>query len=89
VITVSGIYGITSTNIHIIRVLKERRESENFPNLGKETDIQIQETQSSKQDEPKETHTETHYNEIAKSKRREATCYIQGNPYKDHQQLFQ
>ena len=28
--------------------------SENFPNLGKETDIQVQEAQSSKQDEPKD-----------------------------------
>ena len=35
---------------------------ENLPNLAKETDLQVQEAQSPKQDEPKETHTKTHYN---------------------------
>lgn len=55
------------TNIHVIWV-PERKESErgiknvfdeivseNFLNLKKETDIQVQETQSSKQDEHEET----------------------------------
>lgn len=35
--------------------------SENFTNLGKETDIQAQETQSLKEDESKEVHIKTHY----------------------------
>ena len=35
---------------------------ENFPNLRKETHIQVQEAQSCKQDEPKESHTKTHCN---------------------------
>ena len=49
---------------------KEKRKSkklktimmENFPNLVKKTDIQVQEVQSPKQDEPKETYTKTHHN---------------------------
>ena len=41
--------------------------AENFPNLAQETDIQVQEAQSPKQDEPKETHTKTHYNYIVES----------------------
>ena len=36
--------------------------TENFPNLRMETDIQIQEVQSPKQDELKETHTKTYHN---------------------------
>ena len=36
--------------------------AENFPNLGKKTDIQVQEIQSPKQDQPKEYHTKTHCN---------------------------
>ena len=35
---------------------------ENFPNLMREKVIQIQETQSPKQEEPKETHFKTHHN---------------------------
>ena len=35
---------------------------ENFPNLAKETNIQVQKSQSPKQEEPKETHTNTYYN---------------------------
>lgn len=31
--------------------------AENCPNLKKETDIQVQEAQSSEKDKPKETHT--------------------------------
>lgn len=62
---------VTYTNIHIIGVVEgEEREKgtdnifkdkivENFPNLGKTTDIQVQEAQSCKQDEPKESHTKT------------------------------
>ena len=70
---------IKHTNIRIIGVPEgEEREkgtenlfeeimAENFPNLAQETDIQVQETQSPKQDEPKETHTKTHYNYIVES----------------------
>ena len=35
---------------------------ENFPNLKKETDIQVQEEECPKQDESKEIHTKTYYN---------------------------
>ena len=34
----------------------------NFPNLRREKVTQIQETQSRKQEEPKETHCKTHHN---------------------------
>ena len=36
--------------------------AKSFPSLGKETDIQVQEAQSSKQDQPKENHIKTRYN---------------------------
>ena len=36
--------------------------AENLPNLAKEMDIQVQEGESPKQDEPKEIHTKTYYN---------------------------
>ena len=36
--------------------------AENFSNLKKETDIQVQEAQGSKEDEPKQTYTKTYYN---------------------------
>ena len=42
--------------------LFEQIMKENFPNLAKELDIQIQEAQSPKQDGPNEGHTETHHN---------------------------
>ena len=36
---------------------------ENFPNLKRETDIQVQEAQRTpKQDESKQTHTKTYHN---------------------------
>ena len=35
---------------------------ENFPNLAKQIEIQIQEAQSPKQDGPKEEHAKTHHN---------------------------
>ena len=35
---------------------------ENFPNLVKEIDMQVQEAQSPKQDVCKEAHTKTHHN---------------------------
>ena len=62
------------THIHIIGMLEgEEREQgmenlfeeimmEKFSNLVKVIDIQVQELQSPKQDEPKEAHTKTHHN---------------------------
>ena len=35
--------------------------TEQFPNLVKEIDIQVQEAQSPKQDVAKDTHTKTHH----------------------------
>ena len=61
-------------NIHIIRIpegeeevqgienLFEKVMMENFPNLMREKVTQIQETQSPKQEEPKEIHCKTHHN---------------------------
>ena len=61
-------------NIQIILVLEGEEEEqetenlfekimkENFPNLVKEVDIQVQEAQSLKQDGPKEDHIKTHHN---------------------------
>ena len=44
--------------------------AENFPNLGKEIDIQIQESQKiQKKDEPPKIHTKTQYNQIVKSQK--------------------
>ena len=40
---------------------------ENFPKMGKEIITQVQETQSSKQDKPKEKHPKTHINQINKN----------------------
>ena len=45
-----------------IRHLFEKIMKENFPNLVKEIDIQVQEAQSPKQAGPKEEHTKTHHN---------------------------
>ena len=45
-----------------IENLFEKIITENFPYLVKEIDIQVQEVQSPKQDEPKEAHTKTHCN---------------------------
>ena len=42
--------------------LFEKVKKENFPNLVKELDIQVQEAQSPKQDRLKEDHTKTHHN---------------------------
>ena len=63
------------TNICVIRGTRRRKEreqeienlleeilTENFPNLVKEIDIQVQEVKDPKQDEPKEAHTKTHHN---------------------------
>ena len=60
-------------NIHIIGIpegeepqgienLFEKVMMENFPNLIREKVTQIQETESSNQEEPKETHFKTHHN---------------------------
>ena len=45
-----------------IENLFEELITEKFPNLAKEIDIQVQEAQSPKQDEPKEDHTKTFHN---------------------------
>ena len=45
-----------------IENLFEEVMMENFPNLRRENVTQIQETQSPKQEEPKETHCKTHQN---------------------------
>ena len=45
-----------------IENLFEKIMKENFPSQAKEIDIQVQETQSSKQTGPKEEYTKTHYN---------------------------
>ena len=69
---------IKHTNICIIGVPEgEQREkepekmfeeirAENFPNLGKETLIQVQEVQSPIQNQPKEEHAETYINQTDK-----------------------
>ena len=61
-------------NIRIIGTPKEKEEEqgienlfekvmmENFPNLRREKVTKIQETQSTKQEEPKEAHCKTHHN---------------------------
>ena len=41
---------------------------ENFPKMEKEIITQVQETQSPKQDKPKEKHPKTHINQINKDK---------------------
>ena len=46
--------------------LFEKLMKENFPNLVKEIDMQVQEAQSPKQIGCKETHSKTHHNENAK-----------------------
>ena len=45
-----------------IENLFEKIMKENFPNLVKEIDIQVQEAQRPKQVGPKEDHTKTHHN---------------------------
>ena len=64
---------------------------ENFSNLVKEVDIQVQKAQSPKQDDPKVAHTKTHCNENAKGEReaeniksgkRKAVSYLQGSTHK-------
>ena len=61
-------HNIKPTNIHIIGVPGgEKKRAESFPNLEKKTDIQAQEAESPKQDEPKEIHPNTHCNENGKN----------------------
>ena len=45
-----------------IKNLFQKIMKENFPNLVKEIDMQVQETQSPKQVGPKEDHTKMHHN---------------------------
>ena len=60
--------------------------------MGKEIAIQVQETQSAKQDKPKVRHPKTHINQInkdqtkrthIKSSKGKATNNTQGDPHKD------
>ena len=44
-----------------IENLFEKIMKENFPNLVKEIDIEVQEAQNPKQDGPKEGHTKAHH----------------------------
>ena len=73
---------IKYTNVHIIGFPEgEEREKgaenifeeiivENFPNLGKEIDIQVKEARSPIKDAPKEEHIKTHCNQNTKIKGR-------------------
>ena len=45
-----------------IENLSEKIRKENFPNLAKEIDIQVQEAQSLKQVGPKDDHTKAYHN---------------------------
>ena len=45
-----------------IEILFEKTMKENFPNMVKEIDIQVQEAQSPNQDAHKEDHTTTYHN---------------------------
>ena len=66
---------------------------ENFPKIGKEIATQLQETQSPKQDKPKEKHPKTHIYQInedqtqrtnIKSSKGKTTNNTQGDSYKDN-----
>ena len=48
-----------------IENLFEKIMKENFPNLAKEIDMQVQEAQSPKEVGPKEPHTKAHHNYIS------------------------
>ena len=70
---------------------------ENFPKMGKEIITQVQETQSSKQDKPKEKHPKTHINQInkdqtqrtnIKSSKGKTTNNTQGDSHKDNCRSF-
>ena len=54
-----------------IKKLFEQIMTKNFPNLVKEKDTQVQESQSCKKDGPKETHTKTHHIKTGKLKDKE------------------
>ena len=93
-----SLWGIIKyNNIHIIGVPEEEEKEQgienlfeeimmkNFPNLVRKIDIQFQEAQSLKQDEPKEANTKTHHNyngkvqtqrKNFKSSKRKAVSYI-------------
>ena len=56
------IIGMAEEKEQEIRNLFEKIMKENFPNLVKEIDMQVQEAQSPKQDGCKEAHSSTHHN---------------------------
>ena len=71
--------------------------AENFPKMGKEIITQVQETQSSKQEKPKEKHPKTHINQInkdqtqrtnIKSSKGKTTNNTQGDSHKDNSWSF-
>ena len=45
-----------------IKTLFEKIMTENYPNLAKEIDIEIQKLQSPNNDDPRKIHTKTHLN---------------------------
>ena len=45
-----------------VKTIFEDITAKTFPNFRKETYGQVQESQSLKQDQPKQDHTKTHYN---------------------------
>lgn len=68
--------------------LAEDIMAENFPNLGRETDIQIQKSQSPKKDEPKDIYNQdtsqlkmqTDVKGNFEGSKRKTTSYIQRTP---------
>ena len=77
--------------------IREKIIVENFPKMGKETAIQVQETQSPKQDKPKAKHPKTHINQInkhqtqrtnIKSSKGKTTNNTQGDSHKDNSWSF-
>ena len=71
---------IKHTNIWIIGVPEEEREkgpdkifeeiiAENFPNVGKEINSQVQEAESPMDNKPKHEHTETQSNQTDKNEK--------------------
>ena len=71
---------IKHTNIWIIGVPEEEREkgpdkifeeiiAENFPNVGKEINSQVQEAESPMENKPKQEHTETQSNQTDKNEK--------------------
>ena len=78
--------------------LFEKIMIENFPNLGKEIDMQVQEAESPKEAGPKEEHTKAHHNYISqddtegenlRSSKRKGHSYLQSSSHLDYQLISQ